>query len=268
VIDMPFAEINGIQLYHESHGQGEAVVFAHGAGGNHLSWWQQVPFFRGKYRCVTFDHRGFGRSADLPDGPGMRAYPEDLRALLDHLGIERALLVAQSMGGFTCMGFTAAYPERVRALVMADTTGGIEDATLRERLQAYRESQPQPFTLQGRAYRPALRDENPDLAFLYDSIMATNPPRNQTVPGAGQPDERYLATAERRARLEVPVLFLAGAEDAIIPAEAIRYASSLFPHGRFVEVARCGHSVYFENAPEFNRVVSSFFDEVTRGGAK
>ena len=125
---MPKAQINGIELYYEVHGDGPAVVFAHGAGGNHLSWWQQVPVFARQYRCVIFDHRGFGQSPDVPNGPGGQAFVEDLKNLLDHLKIERAALVAQSMGGRTCLGFTLAYPERVRALVMADTTGGFSDA--------------------------------------------------------------------------------------------------------------------------------------------
>src|SRR5262245_20733114 len=96
---MPKAQINGITLYYEVHGQGSAVDFTHGAGGNHLSWWQQVPVLARQYRCITFDHRGFGQSLDAPNGSGSQAFVEDLKALLDLLEIERAALVAQSMGG-------------------------------------------------------------------------------------------------------------------------------------------------------------------------
>ena len=67
---MPKAAIDGIDLYYESNGDGPAVVFAHGAGGNHLSWWQQVPVFSDCYRCVTFDHRGFGQSRVPAYAPG------------------------------------------------------------------------------------------------------------------------------------------------------------------------------------------------------
>ena len=61
---MALASVNGIELYYESTGEGPAVVFLHGAGGNHLSWWQQVPLFSERYRCITIDHRGFGQSTD------------------------------------------------------------------------------------------------------------------------------------------------------------------------------------------------------------
>ena len=75
---MSSARINGIDLHYQSYGEGDAIVFAHGAGGNLLSWWQQIPFFSQRYRCVTFDHRGFGHSYDLPDGPGANAFVDDL----------------------------------------------------------------------------------------------------------------------------------------------------------------------------------------------
>ena len=122
---MSSAKINGIDLHYQCYGEGDAIVFAHGAGGNLLSWWQQIPFFSQRYRCVTFDHRGFGHSLDVPEGPGAAKFVDDLRGLLDHLGIESAHLVAQSMGGRTMLGFAVRYPSRVRSLVMADTVGGM-----------------------------------------------------------------------------------------------------------------------------------------------
>ncbi len=119
---MSSAKINGIELHYQTHGEGEAIVFAHGAGGNLLSWWQQIPFFSQNYKCIVFDHRGFGHSLDAPDGPGGEAFVDDLRGLLDHLEIDSAHLVAQSMGGRTALGFALAHPERTRSLLMAGHT--------------------------------------------------------------------------------------------------------------------------------------------------
>ena len=87
---MPFANINGIELYYETHGKGPALVLAHGGGGSHLSWWQQVPMLSQHYRVITLDHRSFGYSRDLPDGPGPPAFVEDLTGLLDHLDVHKA----------------------------------------------------------------------------------------------------------------------------------------------------------------------------------
>lgn len=123
---MPFAQVNGIERYFEDH-EGPArdastVVFLHGAGGNHLSWWQQIPRFRRAYRCITIDHRGYGASAD-PGHTGWVHYGEDLIALLDHLDVGRAALVAQSMGGRTAIDAAVRAPQRISAVVMADTWG-------------------------------------------------------------------------------------------------------------------------------------------------
>ena len=98
---MAFMTKDGFRLYYEdTGGNAPAIMFLHGAGGNHLSWWQQVPVFGEEYRCVTVDQRGFGQSPDVSGGPGPAALATDAIALLDHLGIARAALVAQSMGGW------------------------------------------------------------------------------------------------------------------------------------------------------------------------
>ena len=89
-------QLDGFEMFYECHGTGPAVVFAHGAGGTHLSWWQQIPFFSEHFQCVTFDHRGFGRSRDVGDKPGQRAFVQDLLNLLDHLDIQKACLLYTS----------------------------------------------------------------------------------------------------------------------------------------------------------------------------
>jgi hypothetical protein len=83
---LPFFARDGAELYYEVHGDGPPLVLAHGAGGNHMSWWQQVPHFRERYRRVTFAHRGFAPSTDRPSGPGREAFVDDLQK-----GVERRL---------------------------------------------------------------------------------------------------------------------------------------------------------------------------------
>ena len=116
------------RVYYEVAGAGPMLVFAHGLGGNHLSWWQQVPHFRDRYTCVTFAHRGFAPSSPLADGPDPADYAGDLAALIDHLGAGEVRIVAQSMGGWSALEYALANPERVRALVLASTAGAITRA--------------------------------------------------------------------------------------------------------------------------------------------
>jgi len=250
---MPKAQVNGIALYYEVHGNGPAVVFAHGAGGNHLSWWQQVPVLARQYRCISFDHRGFGQSPDVPNGPGSQAFVEDLTHLLDHLQIECASLVAQSMGGRTCLGFALTYPERVQALVMADTTGGFSDARMAQ-LRADGEAvlaEPNPPP---RTYARHFPQEQPAQAFLYEQIRALNPPRHEVaVPGP---------TVEQVRALQTPTLLIVGEHDVIAPPAIMKTFQGYIPHAHLAEVAGAGHSVYFEKPEEFNRIVLEFFAAV------
>src|SRR6058998_1328609 len=137
---MSFMVKDGFRLYYEdTGGPGPTVLFLHGAGGNHLSWWQQVPVFAEEYRCLAVDHRGFGQSPDVSGGPGPAALATDAIALLDHLGIARAALVAQSMGGWSAVGAGVRAPERFWAIAMANTVGNLtnpEIAALRGKLSA------------------------------------------------------------------------------------------------------------------------------------
>jgi 3-oxoadipate enol-lactonase len=250
---MPKTQVNGIELYYEVHGDGPAIVFAHGAGGNHLSWWQQVPVFTRQYCCITFDHRGFGQSSDSPNGPGSQAFVEDLKQLLDHLKIERASLVAQSMGGRTCLGFTLEYPDRVQALVMADTTGGFADPRMAQ-LRAEGEVAMTGPNPPPRTYARHFPQEQPAPAFLYEQIRALNPPRHD-APAPGPTTEQVQA-------LQTPTLLIVGEHDVIAPPAVMKMFQSYIPHARLAEVAGAGHSVYFEKPEAFNRIVLEFLRDV------
>ena len=258
---MPFAAVNGIRLYYESHGSGPAVVFAHGAGGNHLSWWQQVPVFSRRYRCITFDHRAFGRSRDGADADrrGRTAFHEDLRALLDELEIERAAIVAQSMGGRTAVGFALRNPGRCSGMVLAGTTGGAVDDDVRALQEEHRATPLGQQSLMRRAVSPTLAQQAPELDFLYRSIARLNPPRPKDflapIPGYRG------SSAQRLAEAGFPLLFLVGEHDAITPPSIIARCHAAVVGSRFEVIAGSGHSSYFEQPEAFNAAVLRFLED-------
>src|SRR5438094_8660362 len=212
---MPFMTKDGFRLYYEdTGGNAPVIMFLHGAGGNHLSWWQQVPVFAGEYRCVTVDQRGFGQSPDVPGGPGPAALGADAVALLDHLGISRAAIVAQSMGGWAAVGAAMRAPERLWAIVLANTVGNLtnpEIAAVRERLAAA--SPPRPAVLWHAAIGPTFRKQQPVRPFLYPQVAGLNAPQpadfRDQLGGLTTPVERYADT-------RVPTFFLHSDYDCLI----------------------------------------------------
>ncbi len=250
---MPVAQLNGIDLYYESHGEGPALVFLHGAGGNHISWWQQVPVFRDRYRCITIDHRGFGASAD-PQQEGAARFVDDLAALLDVLEVDRAALVAQSMGGRTALGFAVAHPERVPALVMCDTWGFFDWPELQQRARELREQDSGEGGLAQRALGPRFQQRDPAKTFLYQQLFALNPPRENT----GFQSE---ITKQEVAALDVPTMFIVGSDDGLTPPEILRAVHELIPGSDFVEFPGCGHSVYWENPEQYNSTLATFLEQ-------
>ncbi len=260
---MPTAPVNGIDLYYEVQGSGPTVVFAHGAGGNHASWYQQVPYFARFFEVVTFDHRGFGNSDDT-NGLGRGGFVDDLRGLLDHLGREKVALVAQSMGGATCMGLTAQHPERVSALVMADTFGGM---TLPEPFHTQQQERSQAtrgLSQLDRVVSKSLPSRDPAKAQLYLQLASFNSDGAATLNRPGTPAAPVSMEHVKAASEQVPMLFLVGSEDALVPPEVIRVASQTVTGAEYVVVQDSGHSVYFEQPAVFNHLVHEFLSNAVR----
>ena len=256
---MAYVKRSNATLYYEVHGDGPALVFAHGAGGNTLIWWQQLPWFARSRRVVTFDHRGFGRSACAPADFHAREFAGDLRAILDAAGIERAALVCQSMGGWTGLRAALAFPERVACLVLSGTPGGVLTPRVLEAFARIGRIAAGEGIRGGPALAPDFPARQPELAHLYDQIGALNP----GLPPAG------LATLAQ-ARVEpaelagyaVPTLMISGEHDQLFPPDALKEAAAQIPGCRLVSFPGSGHSPYFEDAPRFNRLVAEFLGEV------
>lgn len=261
---MPKAPINGIDLYYESHGDesAPAIIFAHGRGGNHMSWWQQVAAFSAEYRCITFDHRGWGASFAEHGSPLRENFIDDLTALLDHLKIDKAFLVAQSMGGFSCLGFALAHPERTLGLVLGDTTGGVATEGTLAALKNTTPASDGP----NRSLSASFIKENPALTFLYQQISGLNPPRGEdgVISGFRREDGPQ---AKAFAGWQIPTLLIVGKEDAIFPPEVISEVQKVIPGSRMEVVPGAAHSAHFEQAGVFNKLLTELFAEVRSGSA-
>ena len=251
---------DGAEIHYEVRGKGPAVVFAHGLGGNHLSWWQQLAHFAPRHTCVVFAHRGFPPSSAVPGRTAPDAYADDLSHLIQELGLSDVALVAQSMGGWTCLEYALREPKRVRALVMASTSGTIDFNQVQDdEIQEWVGRSPGKLAeLQTRGIHPAggerMTREQPALAQLYGQI-------SELAPAEFREEVRKKIREQRTrspnllAQLPMPLLFITGDEDWVFPPAAGPALARLAPKGSAVRVPAAGHSVYFERAAHFNELI-------------
>ena len=240
-------------IYYEVHGDGPPLVLAHGMGGNHASWFNQVPFFSRWFKVVTFDHRGFGNSRDLEGGADRSRFPDDLKDLLDQLGIVKAVLVAQSMGGGTCATLAVRHPEKVSALVLADTLVGLTiPEELRSRMDSVR-SATSALPQLDRVLSHSFREREPVLAHLYTQLNSLNGHARESLRGSLPGISVDQLSASR-----IPVLFLVGSKDILFPPDLVKGIHQLIPNSEYHEIADSGHSVYFEKPREFNDAILNF----------
>jgi pimeloyl-ACP methyl ester carboxylesterase len=117
---MPHLKRDGVQIYYEVHGQGLPILLSHGFGASTEMWQEQIAALQDTVRLIPWDMRGHGQS-DSPDDPGLYSHAhtlEDMRAILDHLHIEQAVIAGHSLGGFMSLAFHLRYPTRVKALIL------------------------------------------------------------------------------------------------------------------------------------------------------
>jgi 3-oxoadipate enol-lactonase len=251
---------DGEHVYYEVVGAGDPVVLCHGLGGNHASWWQQVAVLGAEYRVVIWDQRGFGNSTRRTGRFGPEVAVGDMVALLDHVGIDRAHVVGQSMGGWVAMGLAQRTSDRVASLTLTDTIAGawtpeVQAITTESVSGLLARLRP---TALGRhaALGDRFAEARPDLAVLYQLISSMG-----DKPGDA---EVFAMLAEMRFRpedvaaLPMPVHVVVGEDDDLCPPAALERIAAAIPGAQFTVLAGSGHSPYFEDAPAWNRVVLDF----------
>ena len=259
---MPTVNSSGTPIYYEAKGQGAAIVFAHGAGGNAAVWFNQLAHFSPDYRVIAFDHRGFGRTPVPAEPFTVHQFRDDLLAILDVEEIDKAHIVGQSMGGFTCLRTALDAPERVASLTMSATSGGIVNPNPTPAMKALTGSSDSDTTgLSGTMSAATM--QRPELMQLYESIG------NFNVDFSWSKLSRLLGPEgvvqlESLAAVKCPTLFICGEEDPLFPPELLASYAPHFGDARVEVVANSGHSPYFEQPDKFNGLLAQHLAAATR----
>ncbi len=275
---MPHATANdGVRLYYEETGSGTPLVFVHEFAGDHRSWEPQVRFFSRRYRCVAFNARGYPPS-DVPEDAAAYAQErarDDILAVLDHLGLDRAHLVGLSMGGFAVLHFGLAYPERARSLVVAGCGYGAEPAK-RERFRQEAEATAELYETRGSAEAAEIYGQGPwRIPFLvkdprgwreFVDRLAEHDARGAalTMRGVQMRRPSLWDLTDRMAALTVPTLVMTGDEDEPCLEPGLLMKRTI-PVAALVVLPKSGHTINLEEPAAFNAAVQAFLATVDAG---
>jgi len=272
---MPTVKVNDINIYYETHGEGEALVLIMGYGGSSGQWFRQIPGLSQDYRVVAFDNRGTGRS-DKPDIPyTMEMMAGDIAALLEAIDIDAAHIYGVSMGGMIAQEFALGYPEKVISLILGCTNYGgghsiMPDAEAMALL--FDEERMKRLTPEegARELFPFLCsqefiDDNPDIVeqFVAKVVEYITPLHSYT-----RQAEAIMGydTYDRLPNIKAPTLVIAGDGDRIVPVENSKLLASRIPGAELVILEKMGHGFFIEAADEASKIILDFMRRHGRSG--
>lgn len=261
---MAIKEIRGIKMGYEDAGKGEPLVLIHGHPFDRSMWHEQTSVFSSKYRIIAPDLRGYGESEVLSDKTMLEEFARDIAALLDELKVDEIILCGLSMGGQILFEFYRLYPQRVRALILADTFAQLDDA---ERKQARYDTAERILSEGMHDYAkevlpkmiaPQTIREQPEVAAHVLSMMRGTSPKGAAAALRGRaerPDYTPLLP-----QINVPTLIVVGSADEFTPVGDAEFMRDRIPGSKMAVIEGAGHMPNFENPVEFNRVVSEFLE--------
>lgn len=268
---MPFAITDdGVRLYYEETGSGAPLIFVHEFAGDYRSWEAQMRHFGRRYRCIAFNARGYPPS-DVPESHtsySQERAADDIRSVIDHLGIERAHIAGLSMGGFATLHFGLRHAARALSLCVAGCGYGAEREQ-RERFRAealtiadFIRSEGMAAFAEKYGYGPTrVQYENKDPRGFaeFKRMLAEHSAAGSANTQLGVQRERpslYDLVNEMK-RLTVPTIILTGDEDwpCLVPGVLMKQN---IPAAALAVMPNCGHAINLEAPDEFNRILGDF----------
>lgn len=252
----------------DSSGSGEPLVLLHGFPHDRSLWAPQLAAPIPGVRLFAPDLPGFGQSSRAKVA-SVEAWADWLAAVLDHLQLDRVMLGGLSMGGYLCFAFWRRHARRVRALVLADTRAGADDAEGK----AKRSAMQQLVREQGAGavaermlagmVGKSTREGRPEVVATLDAMM-----RRAKVPSIVDAltllRERPDSTPTL-ATIDVPTLIVCGEEDALTPPKESQAMHAAIRGSRLGLIPRAGHASNLEDPATFNRLLAGFASATIRG---
>lgn len=265
---MPKVKSNGIELYYEIHGAGKALVLISGLGYPLWQWHKMVPFLAEHFQVITFDNRGVGQS-DKPAGPyTAQMLAADTAGLLDSLGIEKAVIMGHSMGGFVAQAMALDFPHKVEKLILCSTNfGGPRHVPVTaEAMKVLSDVTSDAVTRFKNGLvvstAPGWSEKNPEMIETWLQWRIANPiePASyqaQMMIGLGLMPEA-AAFESKLSRVEVPTLILFGEHDKVVPPANASLLAEKIAGSKVIIFPDAGHFFPMEIAEAASRAVIEF----------
>jgi 3-oxoadipate enol-lactonase len=259
---------NGIDLAYQDVGAGPAIVLVHGHPIDHTMWQPQVELLSPKYRVIVPELRGYGKTP-LPAGKRITLlddFAEDILALTQLLGVERFILAGLSLGGQIALETYRQAPERIRALVLADTFASLDTPEMKQtRLDTADRFDREGFANFAseslhKMMTPANAEALPAVAEHIMRMCNESNPHGAAAALRGRTQRRdYIPLL---AEIAVPALIIVGRYDAFTPVRLSEEMHRGIPGSRLEIIEDSGHMSNLERPEEFNAILTSFLDSL------
>jgi 3-oxoadipate enol-lactonase len=267
---MPVAFIQNqdVEIFFEDSGTGPPIVMAHSFLCSGEMWREQVPALRAAFRVINPDLRGHGRSGHVLRAFSLYDLVSDVIAVLDHLGVGRAIWCGLSIGGMVALRAALTHPDRVAALILLDTDAGPETGLRKLKYRAMGAGAAivgmRPFlpAIAPLMFGPTTRRENPSLVSEWKGRFAS-----LHVPSVLRGLEALVLRDSLLARLgeiDAPVLVLVGEEDASLPPAVSRRLHDRLRHSAFGLVRGAGHLSSLEQPAQVTQAILTFLSANAR----
>ena len=260
------ALLDSIEIGYEEGGTGTAVLFIHGFPHDRSLWTPQLQGLTVHARCLAADLRGFGETTAKPPY-SMDRYADDLVGLLDVLHVDRAVFAGLSMGGYIAFAIWRRHPQRVRALVLANTRAGADSEEGREKrrvlmaLARDKGSSAVADSMMTGMLGKTTRSNRPEIVNSVHRMISSAPVDG--VVGALQAMMDRPDSTPTLATIDVPTLIVTGDEDTIIPVDDARAMNAAIRGSTIEVISGAGHLSNLERPAAFNHVVSEFLAKLT-----
>ena len=251
---------DGARMVYDDVGSGPVIVFSHCLGGSRAVWAPMVALLQARYRCVAYDLRGQGDSATTPGPYAMPQLAGDVLDLLDALAIERCVFVGVSMGGMVAQELALLAPQRLSALVLADTAAGFDSsgrAAWADRIAQVRRDGLAPMvdTMMGRWFTEAFRRQHPEIVAPIAATLAGTDVEGYAASCVAIRDHDFVP---RLAQILVPTLVVCGEHDPSTPLTLSQALAAGIPGARLEVLADLNHLPNVEAPALWSGVVENF----------